>query len=695
MLSGFERILTYSKGIKQHRALRHYFGDRLHFAHLNSSRNSCIIGWGNKRNTMRARRVAAGKKIPYFSIEDGFIRSIELGANGAPAFSFVIDDVGIYYDATRPSRLEKILQEHDFENDKELMAKASQAIELIRRFRISKYNIGETDLKTDISNNNRRKILVIAQTAGDMSLEYGFGNRFSTNDLITAANEENPDAEIYIKIHPDVLTGKKDSDIHPDNIPSFCKVISRDINPFTLLESIDKVYTKTSQMGFEALLLGKECVCFGLPFYAGWGLTTDRLECTRRKRQLTVNQVFAGAYLLYAHYYNPYLNKISDIIDTLYTIKRYREIEKINSSSLLFYGFTPWKRLYHRHFFKSSRHNSITFCKTPEQIAKQSDKGNTRLFTWSMPDDPALQKYLESSTIPAYCVEDGFIRSVALGSYLTMPYSLVVDARGLYIDPSRESDLEHIFNTYDFEGHSGLLERAQKVTNFIVNAKLSKYNNAAHGDITINRRNHDKVLLIPGQVADDASIKLAGYGMDNLSLIKMVRKNNPDSYLIYKPHPDVVAGNRNGSLPEDMVKHYCNIIVSDMSIDSCIGIADEIHTISSLSGFDAILRNKKVSTYGMPFYAGWGLTEDLRICNRRTRSLSRDQLVAGALLLYPRYVHPSTKELCEIEPVLEEILKEQQRLASSTLYRKGREIRNSAIAVSKKLFVKTNTTNVH
>ena len=100
------------------------------------------------------------------------------------------------------------------------------------------------------------------------------------------------------------------------------RVLTRDVNPIALLEKIDKVYTKTSQMGFEALLLGKECVCFGMPFYAGWGLTDDRVECPRRKRKLTVSQVFAGAYILYSRYYNPCIKKETDIIDTIYTIQQ-------------------------------------------------------------------------------------------------------------------------------------------------------------------------------------------------------------------------------------------------------------------------------------------------------------------------------------------------------------------------------------
>ncbi|WP_167505968.1 capsular polysaccharide biosynthesis protein [Desulfosediminicola flagellatus] len=672
----------------KHRALNYFLGDRLSFASRKFDNSTCIIGWGKKGNTKKARRIAAENNLPYFSLEDGFIRSVGLGIKGAPSFSLVVDNCGIYYDATRPSKLENILCTHDFEGNRDLMVKADQAIMLIRQYNISKYNIANEDITTtNIADTPGKNILVIAQTLGDMSLEFGSGNKFSTRQIIDAALDENPGAKVYLKIHPDVIAGKKKSDLNINNVPSSCRVITQDVNPISLLKKFDKVYTKTSQMGFEALLLGKECVCFGLPFYAGWGLTDDRVTCSRRKRKLTVQQVFAGAYILYSCYYNPHLNRESDIIDTLYTIKRYREIEHVNGYVLLLHGFPAWKRFCHLHFFKSYQRNALIFCSTPKKINTETKRKNRnlKLLVWSKPDDSDLNKAATKNNLETYHVEDGFIRSVSLGSDLTTPYSLVVDSRGLYFDPSTESDLEHIYNTYDFPSHTGLLERARKIGKNIVKSKLSKYNNAPHGVLDIDRSTSDKVILIPGQVADDASIRLGGLGMTNRSLIERVRNHNPDSYIIYKPHPDVVAGNRKGNVPPHIVQKYCNLTITNISIDTCINSVDEVHTITSLSGFDAILRDKKVVTYGMPFYAGWGLTTDSRTCPRRARMLTKEELIAGALLLYPRYIHPVTKELCEIELVLEEIKKEQERYKKHPAYRRAKEFRNRTLTTSRKL----------
>lgn len=287
-----------------------------------------FVGWGRKKTGRLALWCHAkfGGSVRLY--EDGFIRSIGLGVDGSPAFSVVEDDIGIYYDASVPSRLENILNSYDFSADSQLMSIAREAMMLIRKYNISKYNNApEVDEKFCQKYNlykNKKNILIIAQTAGDSSLEYGLANQFTTDDMIRAAVDENTHAKIYLKIHPDVLTGKKQSDIDIANISKNITIITENVNPVSLLKHFDKVYTKTSGMGFEALLLGCECVCFGMPYYAGWGITDDRVVCGRRVRKLSVEEVFAAAYILYSRYYNPYEKRSSNIIDTLNEIVRRR-----------------------------------------------------------------------------------------------------------------------------------------------------------------------------------------------------------------------------------------------------------------------------------------------------------------------------------------------------------------------------------
>lgn len=281
-------------------------------------------GWGRKKTGRFAAWCHKNFRGTLVLQEDGFVRSLGLGIDGSPSFSLVEDDLGIYYDATMPSALENILNEYDFASDVKLMDDARRAIAFLLEHNISKYNnapnIDASFLFCEVKALSPKRVLIIAQTAGDASLEYGMLDSYTTDDMINAALSENPDAYIYLKIHPDVLSGKKKSDIDISNIDSRVQILTQNVNPIALLKHFDKVYTKTSGMGFEALLAGCECVCFGMPFYAGWGITDDRSICTRREKKLTIEEVFAGAYILYTKYYNPYEKRKSDIFDVMQTI---------------------------------------------------------------------------------------------------------------------------------------------------------------------------------------------------------------------------------------------------------------------------------------------------------------------------------------------------------------------------------------
>lgn len=231
-------------------------------------------------------------------------------------------------------------------------------------------------------------------------------------------------------------------------------------------------------------------------------------------------------------------------------------------------------------------------------------------------------------------IEDGFLRSVGLGADLIKPLSWVVDRRGMYFDATRASDLEVLLAETFFDG--ALRARAAALRARIVDAGLTKYNVGA----SRWRRpdGAERVILVPGQVETDASIAYGAPGIKtNLGLLQAVRQANPDGYVIYKPHPDVMAGLRARGYGEDDAVHWCDEVLVDVPMGSLLKEVDEVHVLTSLAGFEALLRGKKVICYGQPFYAGWGLTKDILPCQRRSRHLSLDELVAGALILYPLY----------------------------------------------------------
>ena len=261
---------------------------------------SCqLIVWGYK-DQVKHRGIFA--QCPdLIRVEDGFLRSTQLGAHRAKPLSLAVDKTGLYFDSTRRSDLENILNNHEFTELQ--LHQAQQTIARMKQYGVSKYNHApQKSLDTLIGPKKKKRILVIGQVETDASIQYGCNRRILNNDLVALAHAENPNAEIIYKIHPDILARKRKQVSSLRRIENICTILAEDIAPCSLFTEVDKVYTITSLMGFEALLHGLPVVCVGAPFYSGWGLTDDRQSIARRVRKRTVEEIFSAAYILYARY---------------------------------------------------------------------------------------------------------------------------------------------------------------------------------------------------------------------------------------------------------------------------------------------------------------------------------------------------------------------------------------------------------
>jgi capsular polysaccharide export protein len=605
-----------------------------------------VAGWGFKESATAARALAERERLPYLTLEDGFLRSVRLGRDGEAPLSLVCDPVGIYYDARGPSLLEDLLQAGGWETP-ELLTRAAFVRQWLLDERLSKYNhapehVPWTDLECE-------RVLVLDQTWNDASVRGGLADERSFTRMLEAALEENPHAEVVVKTHPDVLAGHRRG--YLGELPQHprLKLLAEDIHPWSLLNDVAKVYTVTSLMGAEALLAGKRVRCFGLPFYAGWGLTVDELSSVRRGRNRTVDELFAAAWMLYARYVDPCTGErcsIERIIALL--ADRRRHWLQVNEPTVCSKA-SFWKRRFLPDFIAADPKKAY-FVRRPEAALRKAAAEGMRWTVWASQETEELRGEAEAVGVSMIRVEDAFLRSVGLGSDLVRPWSLVLDDEGIYYDASRPSRLESLLRTSTFS--PGLLQRARLLREGILAAGITKYN-VGVSESPLLESGGRTLVLVPGQVEDDASILRGSPEVQsNLELLRRVRENMPDAYIIFKPHPDVVAGNRRGTVSDADALKLCDEVLTEASIAPLLEKVDEVHTLTSLAGFEGLLRGKRVVTYGLPFYSGWGLTEDRLLSSRRGRNLNLDELVAGALILYPTYIDPVSRQVCTAEHVL-------------------------------------------
>jgi len=625
-------------------------------AGLNGKRPDAVAGWGLRPSAQTARKRAAQWDVPYLALEDGFLRSFGTGAD-YPGISMVVDPEGIYYDGTRPSALESMLA-----SDRDLLDgiedDVDEAMALVKTHRLSKYNHTGADCPP-LATGGRKCVLVVDQTMGDMSVTLSGASAATFADLLATARREHPDALCIVKTHPEVSSGKKAGYLTHTAEDERTRVLREDVNPLALLEQVDHLYVVSSQMGFEALLLDKPVTCLGMPWYAGWGLTRDRQRCERRQRQRSVRELFAAAYFHYSRYLDPVSHRQGSIFDAISWLLRQRTMAERLPRRMICVGFRRWKAANVRPML-SLRPDRVMFVPDARRAQALAPGPGDALVHWSARAPEGLQRLAAEAGCPLLRMEDGFVRSVGLGSDLIRPLSLALDGQGMYFDPGRPSDLEQTLNHARFT--AGDLAAARRVRAFMVAHGITKYNLEPARRVAWPSQGRT-VILVPGQVEDDVSVRLGcGPVASNVALLRRAREEHPDGYIVYKPHPDVASGNRRGAVTRGELAGLADYVETEASVVSCIEACDVVHTMTSLSGFDALLRGKRVVTHGRPFYAGWGLTDDRMAMPRRGRTLTLDELVAGALLRYPIYWDWELKGYTTCEAVLNRIVETRDAL---------------------------------
>ena len=271
------------------------------------------FSWGVAQNQMveDVVNIAYEANIPLYVLENGFLRSVdgwqkdpEVNREYTQAVSFTIDRIPYFDITSSPSYLEEMLNDKNLVLTTEQKERAASCIKTIVETHLTKYNHQPIRVPK-IGRDGVKKVLVLDQAYRDASITRGQLTDESFNEMLLAAYEENPDADIIVKTHPDTIRGTRGGYYSDLCSEGNVYVLNTAINPISLIKYCDEIYVASSQAGFEALMCGKKVNVFGVPFYSGWGLTNDRQKCPRRTNKRTLEEVFYIAYILYTHYVHP------------------------------------------------------------------------------------------------------------------------------------------------------------------------------------------------------------------------------------------------------------------------------------------------------------------------------------------------------------------------------------------------------
>lgn len=597
-----------------------------------------IAVWGHSPYAARGEAMARKTGAGLIRVEDAFLRSLHPGRAGEAPLGLVIDRTGIHFDASAPSDIETLLATHPLD-DTALLDRARGCIARLQEAHLTKYTAFDPGTPCP----DPGYVLVIDQTRGDASVGHGGADANTFREMLYHAQADHPGARILIKTHPETRDGHRAGYFGPGDENDRVALFADPVSPWSLLEGAVAVYTVSSQLGFEAIFAGHKPKVFAHPFYAGWGLTEDLnpLALPRRGRPLTRAQMFAASMILYPKWYDPFRDRLCELEDAIAFLEARSRAWREDRRGWTASGMRLWKRKPLQGFFGSQKR--IIFDDDQGRAARKAMSTGRRHMCWAGKATPG------TGTVQ---IEDGFLRSRGLGAELVPPLSLVCDELGIYYDPTRQSRLEQLI-AQRADLRPDQQHRAERLIRRITELGLSKYNLGLQTpDLPEGHR-----ILVPGQVEDDASIRLgAGEIATNLALLEHVRAENPDAVILYKPHPDIEAGLRDGAVPPEALDRLADAILPAADPATLLAEVQEVWTMTSLMGFEALLRRVRVTTTGAPFYAGWGLTRDLGdIPARRAARPTLEGLVHAALIDYPRYLDPVTQKPCPVEVAIDRL----------------------------------------
>ncbi len=559
----------------------------------------------------------------------------------------------VYFDFSKESNIESLLRSNWTPSETEWNL-ANLSLQMINKYGITKYNEYPHLPENFVKSSNIHNILLVDQPIDDESVISGSANEQTFNDMLMYAFDNFPYSTIYVKLHPDTIDKKKAGYLkkllerHQLSDHPSIRVIDEHCNITSFFNFTQEIFVVTSQVGFEALLRGKSVTCFGMPFYAGWGLTNDMQVLTDAKPKRTLMDLFVALVIRHTIYLNPFTKTKGTILDLLEYISLQQRHS--NNKSIVFYNSQIAESTSIQNLLQI-KDTKIVNIKTPKKFKKHYE--NLIL----------SENLKEYQTIVAHkCKNSAFIMPGFLFPSVSThkePTSLIVDYNGPYFDPKCYSDLEFLIANETFT------EYEKQLSDKFISALKIRYDILSKDEpigqlLKIKKEASNKtIIFVPGQIRIINPYKTEN--QNDYNFLTEIIESNSNKIIIYKPislsensNSQEVSKDGLTALSILAEKHKNKLFVeTSASISNCINYSEEVHTITHECGVEALIKGKKLITYGQAFYAGLGLTEDKEAIIRPKKPLSLNELVLATYMLYPRYQIPGRNDFMSATSALE------------------------------------------
>lgn len=419
------------------------------------------------------------------------------------------------------------LSPYDFEDVQELLGQVVN-----QKIGTEKYVPDASPYKLFTPGGRKRIVIIEQSRKTKLELRKVFAAEETFLQMVRDAKEQHPGAAFFLLQPPSVLSGKKKGYLKKFAQENGIQIISEQVSSFSILAQADEVYTVSAKIGIDAVLLGKTVHCYGMPYYAGWGLTKDKVICVRRNIKVKREELFAALCLFFTRYLHPITKEPSHFQAIVRLILLQRPPLFENKRFIACIHFDEKQKAF---FSKMYKHADIHFMKEQQGIEAASNNRGM-IYTAIEPTDQ-LKK--DCGNIPLVYVRPGSF------DRLYNQQKLV----SLSFEGGPYPPLEKILQIKSMTEHD--LLRARLLRQFLL--ELSSFRE--HFDYEDVKEGQDVIVIIgnadlaPKKMPESVSLQHGISGnldkkgrpyhsfalplSDDGKLIEYIRRQRPDAYIIY------------------------------------------------------------------------------------------------------------------------------------------------------------------
>ncbi|WP_420604666.1 hypothetical protein [Methylobacterium sp.] len=449
------------------------------------------------------------------------------------------------------------------------------------------------------------------------------------------------------------------------------------VTPFEALNHCDAHISVNSTMLFEALLLGKPSISARyIDFESFWQNTSIEFAHSEAElEKLLINYIskshmptrdltWANEYLAPGAFDGGAAGRIGKQLDDIFIGKYPLSSYDSDKEYVMCRQKSGGNIAISNYGINSSQHRFIKKLLDADNVGEPRNASQAmnydHFFKWNPDfkyDVPNFSVHFAAIGKRPIYIEKGFIGFYGYDDISAPPLSVFVDDMGPLNGHQNINRLHSILNS-DYELTSSETDLVKQFIKVIVSNKFSSDLGAIQLDLNHLRTRDRGILLVYKGESTDTEESRSTRFEHFLEMVYNACRNEKDADILISFSPGVTDDASTDTVYSSIkwllrLQDNIKIVPHRTNSYSMFEVADEVWTLSSIIGFEALLADKVVRCFSPTFYSGRSLTIDEPVLPHHPTERTVYEIFYAAYVMQSRYFNPSTGKKCSLPDFLD------------------------------------------